>query len=533
MDPIEFLSAVRRRWVVVAAAVAIALAVAWFTTTVAPVGVGPPVRSYKATAVLLDLRTIESRSSGAINNLETVAALATVGDVPIRVAKAIKYTGEPQLLAQRVETSADTEAGLLKITASSSDAAEAELLANTFTGELLGFLQDRKQSTTAEEAQALSAQINKLDREVQILDRRIEQADKAKAKTRAELLRAERGAKIRQYGFLRDRYQELSTEAADSGRFVKIQDAAALPQAASGFQPPRTRSSRLIFALILGVLAGVALVLVMERVDTRIRTKEEAELQFAFPVLAEIPHMGRRERKPERMLSDASGSADAFRLLSAGVLANGSAPADDPTPVDGGPRRGRAVLITSPSVAEGKSTIVAHLAASLSDSGKRVIVLSCDLRRPRVHRMLGVSNEDGLTQALSQNGHGRLDGFLRESPIHDVLVVPSGPIPANASELLNSVGIREAIAQARLRADVVLVDTPPMLTGDPANLLREVDAVLIVARVGKTSVDVARRTAELLRRLEAPVAGIALNDSPDVELPGSHYRYRRGSRSKA
>ena len=530
MDPIEFLRAIRRRWAILAACIAVAVAVAWFTTTVAPVGVGPPVRSYKATAVLLDLRTIESRNSGAINNLQTVAALTTVGDVPIRVAKAIKYKGEPQILAQRIEATADVDAGLLKITAASSDPAEAELLANTFAGELLSFLEDRKQSTITQEVLALTRQIDALDREIQGLDHRIEQATKVKAKSRAELLRAERGAKVRQYGFLRDRYQQLSTEAADSGRFIKIQDAAALPQAASGFHPPRTRTSRLLFALILGLLTGVALVLLLERVDTRIRTKDEAELQFGLPVLAEIPRMGRVGRRPERMLRNRSGSADAFRLLSAGVLANGSAPIDRVHESGGAPPRGRAILVTSPSVAEGKSTIVAHLAASLSDVGKRVIVLSCDLRRPRVHRMLGVSNEEGLTQALSQNGQGRLDSFIHASPILGVFVVPSGPIPENASELLNSSAMRDAIAQARLRADVVLIDTPPMLTGDTTNLLREVDAVLVVARVGKTSVEVARRTAELLRRLDAPVAGIALNDLRDVELPSSYYRYRHGSR---
>ena len=530
MDPIEFLKAVRRRWAVIAAALAVAFAVAWFTTTVAPVGVGPPVRSYKATAVLLDLRTVQSRSSGSINNLETVAALATVGDVPIRVAKAMKYEGEPQLLAQRVQTTPDSDAGLLKITATSADPAEAKLLANTFTGELLGFLQDRKQTTIAQESQALGGQINQLDKEIQGLDYRIEQATKAKAQSRAELLRAERGAKVRQYGFLRDRYQQLATEAADSGRFVKIQDAAALPQAASGFQAPRTRSSRLLFAGVLGLLAGVGLVLLLERTDTRIRTKEEAELQFGFPVLAEIPRMSRTGRRPEMMLRDGSGSADAFRLLSAGALTNGSAPPDGAAGYQGVGARGRVILVTSPSVAEGKSTVVAHLAATLSDAGKRVLVLSCDLRRPSVHKMLGVSNEDGLIQVLSQNGHGQLDAVLHQSPIHDVWVVPSGPVPANASELLNSGAMRDAIAQARRRADVVLVDTPPVLTGDAASLLREVDAVLIVARVGKTSVEVARRAAELLRRLDAPVSGVALNDSRDVVLPSAYYRYRHGSR---
>ncbi len=127
-------------------------------------------------------------------------------------------------------------------------------------------------------------------------------------------------------------------------------------------------------------------------------------------------------------------------------------------------------------------------------------------------------------QILSQNGSGRLDGLVRETEIPRVSVVSSGHADGRVSELLDSDALRRIIAEARSRADVVLVDTAPILTGDPASLLRAVDGVLVVARAGKTSIDVAERAGELLRRLGAPVVGVALNGSRETVLPKIYYR---------
>ena len=536
MDPIDFLRALRRRWFAIVATLGIALALAWFTTTVAPVGVGPVTRNYKATAVLLDIRSANFGSSGGIENLTTIAALTTVGDVPIRAARVLKYAGEPQLLAEGVEATADTDAGILEISATSTDPGQTERIADTFAVELLGFLRERRASTISQEAQAISARLDRLDREIRYLDSRITPLE-AKAQggpigSRGDILRAERGAKIRQYGFLSDRYQELASDAAETGRFVKIQDAKALPQAATGFSPPRTRTSRLLFAGILGLLAGVGLVLVLERIDTRIRTKEEAELHFGFPVLAEIPPLPKGGRRPSNVAGAvSSGPADAFRLLGAGVMANGVKPDESHAePAESVDQRGHVVLVTSASAAEGKSTVVANLASVLGSAGKDVLVLSCDLRRPTVHRLFGVSNEDGLIDLLSQNGDGSLKSLVRETNIPRVSIVPSGRADGRMSELLDSESFHDALAEARGHADVVLVDTPPILTGDSAGLLRAVDAVVVVARIGKTSIEGAQRASALLRRLDAPVVGVALNESNDAVLPSRYYR--RGWRNR-
>ena len=529
MDPLEFLKIIRRRWIAVVATIAIALGLAWTTTHVAKVGLGPPALSYKATAVLLDLRSSSlSSDAGGIDNLRTIAALVTVGDVPVRAARTLKSTQSPQALAGAVTATADIEAGLIRIAAVSPDPRQAEKLANTFTSELLGFLRDRKAATIADQAQSITTQLDALDRQIRSLDSQIQKLTKAKVTgSRVDILNADRFSKIRQYSFLSDQYQSLTASAGEPDRFLKIQDAIASPVAATGFRPPRTAKSRLIFGGILGLLLGVALALVLDRLDTRIRSRDEAEENFGLPVLAEIPKLRRANLRPSGVPGGLrSAPGDAFRLLSAGVMANGHKHVDH----DGVAQNGsasRVILVTSAGSAEGKSTVVAYLAAILGTAGKRVLVLSCDLRRPTVHSLLGAPNDDGMAELLSMNGDGRLDAMMHETTIPRVSIVASGHVAASASELLDSAALRRTLADARRQADVVLIDTPPILTGDAATLVSAVDGVLVVARAGATPRDVARRAGELLRRLDAPVVGVALNRSREAVIPNEYYRRHR------
>jgi capsular exopolysaccharide synthesis family protein len=166
-------------------------------------------------------------------------------------------------------------------------------------------------------------------------------------------------------------------------------------------------------------------------------------------------------------------------------------------------------------MAEGKTSVVARLAMAYSENGKKVLVLSCDFRRPEVHRLFGVSNQPGLSDALMSNDRrGILEYYAQRTALGNLRVVPSGRIPRNPGRLLGSERMRQILEEARSEADIVIVDSTPVLAnGDVAYLLREVDSVLVVARTGRTTVDEAKRTAEILGRLGAPVAGVALNGS--------------------
>jgi capsular exopolysaccharide synthesis family protein len=189
----------------------------------------------------------------------------------------------------------------------------------------------------------------------------------------------------------------------------------------------------------------------------------------------------------------------------------------------------RTILVTSAGPGEGKTLVVANLAATYAELGKRVLVLSCDFRRPKIHRLFGVPNDHGLSEALeASNGQPVLRGHVRSTPLTNVRVVPSGAIPESAGELLTSRNMREALVEARKEADIVLLDTPPVLaTSDASHLFPDVDTVLVVARAGKTTAEVAERSSELLRRMRAPVVGVALNGSTEEMVPRGYYRSER------
>lgn len=556
MNPRDYVRAVRRRWTDVVLAVAVSVAAGWAITEVAPPG--PPPKAYRATAVLVN----PVGAPTVYTNLDTLAALTTVGRVPERVARQLGHRGDPSELAALVRPSVDREAGVLRIVATDDHAARAVRLANTFARELLGFLQDQRARDLAEQGRTLTERLEVLEAEIRDLDRRIAGA----APGEASILQAQRDAKVRQYGFLYESYQQLAASLTQRVGLQLIEATAARPVSTGGIQPPRSREARVVLAGLLGLVAGVVLVLFLDRFDTKIRTRRDAEERLGVPVLAEIPHRGRMKRKAAEVIAarePRSPTADAFAMLATllplrmgvgplggpngdgkgGVVAlpEEGAPAGRAAPgpgaAGGGPGgrpRGKVVLVTSPGPGEGKTTVVANLAATYGMRGQRCLVLSCDLRHPRVHRLFGVPNAPGFADDL-RNADGRplLRWNTYRASVPGVTVVPSGPPAPDPGTLLSSPRMRRAIDEAREAADVVLIDTAPLLTtSDAAALLPMVDAVLLVVRAGRTTAEVAERTAQICARAGAPVVGAVLNAATETAVPRYYYRYYRRTARK-
>lgn len=518
MDWIDYLRALRRRWKIVTIAVVIALITAWFTTTATSV-LGSPATLYRATTVMLNTGTLDSLG---VSNLETAAALVTVGDVPKRVRAALKTPESAASLATTVTATVDTKTGVLKIEAVSPEQARAETLADAFAAQLISFLADRKAQSIATQADALTKRLAELRSEISVADRRV-----ASTSGPAQSLAAtERDAKIRQYGFTYEFYQRLTERAAEPGQLQVIQQAEALPVAQGGFAAPRSRSSRLALGGVLGLIAGAAIALLLERVDTRIRTKQEAEEGFALPVLAEIPIFARPGRGTiETVTHPSSAASHCFRLLRGGITQESRLR----TGWNG--EEGRfsgTILVTSGAPADGKTTVVANLAPVFAELGLSVLILSCDFRRPDVHRYYRVPNDRGLVDAIrSADGWRLLEGISHRTGIRDVRLVPSGPVPQNPGELMSSDWMRQVLKEARRSADVVLLDTAPILAAsDATHLLPQVDGVLVVCRAGRATTELAQRTTEMLQRLGAHTLGLVLNgaDASSV-LARGYYEY--------
>jgi capsular exopolysaccharide synthesis family protein len=573
MNPIEYLRALKRRWVVIMATVAVALSVGFATSSSGPSPKYEAADSYEATAVILNTGEI---SVPGVSSMSTVAALTTVGDVPKRVADRLRTNEAPVSLARKVEAVAEEDTTLLNITGTSTDPVEAKRLANTFAEELIAYLHETKVRTEEKVSDRLADQLAQIDQQIDELSAQIEALPEESAESAKAL--AEQAALQQIYSVHSSTLQQIALSQTQPIGLQKIQDAEPVPaEQGLTLQAPTSRGSRLVLAALLGLLCGVGLALVLERYDTKLQGRRLAEQHFRHPVLVEVPSLTRIDRV-QIAVSSAPGSphAEAFRLLAAGIRRPMQAPrprerhrdelrAKPATPADarggeqsrglspadayrvlswddqrppikarptewgahgnGFTRPPRTILVTSPGPGEGKSTVAANLAAALAEAGQKVIVLSCDFRHPTIHDLLGVAADNGLSDALgASNGKAVLDGRLRPSKIEDVSIVPSGSPTDRPVELLSSPTMRHAIQEARETADVVILDSTPVLSsGDATLLLPEVDAVLIVARATKTTADIAERTSELLERLGAPVVGIALNDVQDFSMPRNHY----------
>jgi Mrp family chromosome partitioning ATPase len=283
---------------------------------------------------------------------------------------------------------------------------------------------------------------------------------------------------------------------------------------------------------IVGLLFAIALVVLLARLDHRIRTKEDAEEHFGLPVVAEIPAVVRGYRDTTEVLIQVepmSRYAEAYRSLRSALVYSrmmgetadhASSAAASSSTGDGEEQRGlEVVMVTSPGPGEGKTTTVANLAAALAEQGYSVLAVNCDYRRPRlVHFLRGSDKPREVSETI-------VDGV---SMINHVTAEGSEARPGDA------VGAqRRVIESARGHFDVVLLDTAPILATNDANeLLPVVDLVLVVGRVGRTTKEAAEKTRELLLRRGAPVIGLALVGVTDSTNAAGYYYYYYSSSAK-
>jgi capsular exopolysaccharide synthesis family protein len=182
----------------------------------------------------------------------------------------------------------------------------------------------------------------------------------------------------------------------------------------------------------------------------------------------------------------------------------------------------KTMVVTSPGSEEGKSTTLANLAVTIAQADKKVILVDCDLRRPAQHAMFGLPNDVGLT-TMVVDAKAMGEPPLLDTGVPGLLLLPSGPLPPNPSELLGSRRMQEIIAGLSERADIVLFDAPPIVAvTDAAVLASRVDAVLLVVKAGATKRDHAQKARALLEKVNAHLVGAVLNN---VKMDTSYYHY--------
>ena len=292
---------------------------------------------------------------------------------------------------------------------------------------------------------------------------------------------------------------------------ISVNEAAALPGGASQPNPPLYIG----LGVLLSILLAAAAVVLRDRLDDRIRTAEEDDAVLGLPLAARIPQMsGRRGAKTLEV-------SDAFRLLKANVdFAEAG--------------RSQVVMVTSPSPAEGKSTVAARLALAAAADGERVVLIDADLRRPALAPALEESLKHG--PGLERSRTGLTNYLVGVSDMDDVLirqpgrtgltVIWSGPVPPNPSALLRSRRLEELVDRLRLSYDRIVVDTPPISVGADASLIvPRVDGTLLVLDAPTTKQSPAQAGLNQLEKAHARLLGVVLNRvaAPTGEDRGGYY----------
>jgi tyrosine-protein kinase Etk/Wzc len=325
------------------------------------------------------------------------------------------------------------------------------------------------------------------------------------------------------YKYLLTQYQAAQISTATIRPYVEIMDAAT--EASRIGMGPR---QRLAIGLLVGLVLGVLAAFLLEYLDQTIKSAADVERALTLPVLGRIPTGaggGRFARAGRGALPLVSAEqaedpvSEAYRALRTNV-----------TFVSAEERALKLLCVTSPGPGEGKSTTAVNLAITLAQQGTRTLLVDADMRRPLVHRALGLVQEPGLTDILV--GKAVLREAVRPNVVAGLDVLPAGALPPNPSELLGSPAMHHLLDQLRADYEMVVFDSPPALAVTDATVLgASTDGVILVLRSGETEEQSARLAVEQLRRVHARIAGAVLNG---VERDGGkYYHYYRGERRRS
>src|SRR6202167_3347475 len=328
------------------------------------------------------------------------------------------------------------------------------------------------------------------------------------------------------YEGLLEKLKEAGVSAGLRSNNFRIVDVARVPTGPIEPNIPRN----LAFAFLLGLTSGVGLAFLLDGLDNTVRTSEQAQMISGLPPLGMIPLPSKTARdgaNPKRLIIATSSReavetvaqarphsqmAESYRALRTSLLlTNLRAPP-------------KVIMITSALPQEGKTTTSMNIALVLAQKGIRVLLIDADLRRPSIHKILGMGPRSGLSNVLT--GSATLQQTItRSSILPNLSILPAGTPPPNPAELLASANMRDVLEELRGQYDHIVVDTPPTLSVTDAVVLSpRADAIVLVIRSGQTTKQALRRSRDILMQVNAKVSGVLLN-AVDLSSPDYYYYY--------
>jgi capsular exopolysaccharide synthesis family protein len=462
-------------------------------------------KKYTATAALVFSESQASQQAAGLQPVgtnisqqavqSTNVKLVQLGDMAEVTAKTLGKGLTQADVLDSLSVSAQGESSIVNVSATSTSPTLAAEIANTYTNQFVSEQQNKNHAYYSSALALVEKQLAALSPQERVGSEGVA---------------------------LQSRAQSLGVLAELRSGKVQVAQAATVPTSPSS--PDIKRST--ILGLLLGLVLGLAVAFLIERFDRRIREPKDLEAIYGLPLLGVVPESralartGRRREVGREALPASEG--EAFHMIRAHLRYFN---------VD---RELKTLLVTSAAPGDGKTTVAAHLAAAAARMGSSVLLLEADLRRPTVAKKLGILAGPGVSDVLidsvalwdatqsvdvdpvSDRGQGRT---------FDVLVAGAVP-PPNPNELIESHAMEALLEQAKAMYNLIVIDTSPLAAvSDAFPLLRKVDGVIIVGRIGRNRRDVAERLHATLAGVGAPLLGVIANGLRTGGLGSYSYSY--------
>ncbi len=513
VDLRQYVDIIRRRlWLIVLSTVLSAIAAFVVSLNMTPI--------YQASTMLRVSSPPNPRGITDIGALqtgqrlaETYAQLLSKDPVLDGVINNLGLDMTAKELQGAVKVRAVRSTDLIEITVENADPVKAQRIANEIPKIFSQQDQLLRSSQYSQIKANLTEEMNQLEEKIRNLQKTIAEkktSETADKDTALIILESELEQARSDYSTLLQTYGNIQlAEVQSSGSVITVVPAK-VPD-----KPVRPRPKlNTLLAAVVGAMLAVGMAFLVEYLDDTLKTPDDVQASLGVATLTLVPERpkGRSAREDHLTVAPDSRSpfSEAYRVLRANIR---FISVDEPV---------RSLVVTSASPNEGKSTVVANLGIVMAQAGQRVIILEGDLRRPALHKVFRLAGQRGLTNALVDRSTS-LGDLLQETGIDNLRVLAGGPLPPNPSELLESQRMARLVNQLKDEADVLLLDSPPVMVSADASILADMaDGTLLVVDSKSTRREVAEQAILALNRGRVRVLGVVLNN---VALTRRSYYY--------
>lgn len=435
-------------------------------------------------------------------DIQTQVELIASESVAAVVAEELELDESLESILSGLSVSPQGETQVVKISYTSTDPERAQQIAQAFADSYIQFRRERALEDVVSQEETIQAQVDSATEQLSGISEDLAAAQDSEDEALSASLETQRSILIARLGVLEQELDNVRSERSQTTEAGQVIEPALLPESPSS---PKHALNAAV-ALFLGVALGIGLAFLRERLDDRFRDRADVERTVEAPVLATVPRYSapKKGQSPLVSVSQSSvGAVEAYRSLRTNMQFITSQ------------RNLKSVLITSPSEREGKSATTANLGVLFAQAGRRVILMSSDLRRPTLGGYFGlregVEDEVGLSTWLASDAEHPWD-VIKDPGIPNLRVIPSGPIPPNPSELLTSPRVGMLVKLLEANCDLVLCDSPPVLAvADAAELVSALGGSVLVVNAQSTHKSATLHARQELERVGGRLIGAVLN----------------------